>query len=104
MQNLRYILILSVFLLVSCASHKLVDARDITKYESGSSFHHLFYMGSDESYHYIFRRDKVNFKYKIPREQATFEIEFPYMSESHEPVLLEPGTIEKAITRKEAVL
>ena len=101
LQHFKYILMFLVALSASCASHKKVDARDLIEYESSSSFHHLFYTGSDESYHYVFRRGKVSFKYKIPREQAAFDNEFPYLSESHEPVLLEPGTIEKAIKRKE---
>ena len=99
MYYFRVITIISSLILASCVSHKLVDARDIIKYESDSSFHHLFYMGSDEDFHYIFRRDKVSFEYKIPKGQAEFAFEFPHQSKTHEPILLVPGTLIKAINK-----
>jgi hypothetical protein len=71
MKNIFGLIIISLFLLISCSKYKIIDETDLQGafiINSSPTFEGYYYKGSDTNYHYFvskweFRRDKY---FKIP--------------------------------------
>ena len=65
-----------------------IKPSDLQKYSHGGSMSTLWYLGSDQNYHYFQHKYKVVSDYRIRRECFNWKQEFP--RGSREPVFCSP--------------
>ncbi len=86
-----------VLFLGACASVHTSTADALMPLQTHSSFDPLFYVGSDDHYHYF---DRLNLKYwqkyRVPRSELSMSSEFPLESDSS--MVMTPGALELAKT------
>jgi len=90
--------VLLIALLCGGCASETVSVQKIMPLQTGSSYHPLFYLGSDKSYHYFdYLNLKVHEQYRVPRSELEMPQEFARGSGRSEIML--PGTLEKAAAR-----
>lgn len=85
-------------LLVGCSYPpvSMKTLKDLSTLQTTSSYHPLFYIGSDSQYHYFsYLNGKYWESYKSPREQKTLSFEFE--KGRKESKVMFPGTIESEL-------
>ena len=86
-----------VLTLGACVHTRATTVGELTKLQTNSSYHPLFYVGSDERFHYF---NHLNVKYwqefRVPRDSIELPFEFP--RDAEESKVMWPGTLEKAAT------
>lgn len=76
---------------------KIVTPEYLSKYEGGGSISTIWYRGSDDKYHYFVHLVKIKTKYRIRKEDLTWEIDFPLKSR---PSMLIDGELRNYIKTK----
>jgi len=92
--KLLFTILVASFLLFGCVTPKEITPVELSKYESDSSFHNLWYMGSDSRFHYFTYNDKVSTEYKVSKEKLKWAEEVP-IGTLGEYILVLPGTLLK---------
>jgi hypothetical protein len=89
--------LLIAVLCVGCATHT-VSVRTLMPLQSESSYHPLFYAGSDEHYHYF---EWLRVWYWVHYRVARSELSLPrtFTRDSGQSEVMWPGTLEKAVTK-----
>ncbi len=97
MRNETTFVLLIALLFAGCAT-RTVSVQTLTPLQTPSSYHPLFYVGSDEQYHYF---DYLNLKtyehYRVPRSELQMPQEFARGSGRSDVML--PGTLQRASAR-----
>jgi len=97
MQMRLFFLLLIAVLCIGCAT-QTVSVQTLTPLQSESSYHPLFYAGSDEHYHYFeYLRVWYWLHYRVPRSELSLPHTFARGSGQSE--VMWPGTLEKAVAK-----
>ena len=59
---------------------KVVSPEYLAKYEGGGSLSTVWYLGSDNKYHYFVHLVKAKTKYRIKKESLNWGLDYPYRS------------------------
>ena len=98
MRTTLLLLVLILTICVGCAATHTTTAQRLIPLQSESSYHPLFYVGSDTRYHYFsYLNVKYWQQYRVPCSELTLAQTFPHDGNRSEVLL--PGTLEKALTK-----
>lgn len=79
-----------------CSTPRTASVDKLLPLQTSSSFDPLFYVGSDQRFHYFNRLNlKYWQKYRVARSEISLDFEFPQNSEKS--LVMWPGTLEKSL-------
>ncbi len=95
MRTTNVTVLCAAFMLAACTTIQNSTVDDLVAMQTYSSFDPLFYIGSDDRFHY-FNHLKVKYwqKYRIPLSDLTLSTAFA--RDSGKSQVMWPGTLEKA--------